>query len=1065
VKRDICTALLMLFVAGVFADEPPKTKPWLTTLEDATDEARRLRQPIFVEFGAKWCGWCRKLEEELRKPEVQQELQRWTIVRLDVDRATSDARKLAVGGVPALRVLSPTGQVAASRDGYLPAAELVTWLQQQHELVLILPTEGLTGDEPPDAELLAKLLTALRHSDATLREAAIRRLLPHPGVAASAVLDAFAEGSLATRLAIIELLREWQAPATGLDPWQPETITPERLAELKAWAAALRDRAAPDSQPVGPFIVDTSAAQAEIDALLAADTQVAADAVRERLARFARDLLPDVYERLKAAATDRDRERLTALRYRLVATGELVLSWPGGLDRLAATDAAERHRAATELAERAKAADGPLLLELFSDSDPLVREIALRALRSAGGLEATDALVKLLRDPEPNVRAAVLKELAENPSSRLAPQLAAYVETEADPDLVVHAVRALRGGGREGAAALMKLLTHASWRVRAEAADALGELLSGRGDVDNEHRADVYVALIRLLDDEDGFVVSRAVKTLGSVDLVAAVEPLVRAAVRHPEIAAEAFKPLQRGKLRDKAVTPLRELCQHENAQLRAAAVAAVSTLGAAGLEDVVAGALSDTDRGVRLAGARAFLELLAKERPAEWAQMTDVDAEVSEDIVFGPATSRPAQSSTQPTTDEATQGDWLTQFRAGHKRPDWMTGAIDPLLAMLADESAEVRLAAALPLAALGRDDAALPVIEEVVRTQAALRTSAAPVLAWLPQEPRTRIFELLVSLGRDEAPLAAIAQALAGLPDATSAELLWTLVADERAADSTLTIVESALRQLYFGRRYYDPSRLSSATKKRLTAAAKPRATDGPELQRLVALLLLASADLDAAAEIAKTTTENDTLPKSLRRDAFQILLLTQSAADGRQTAVAALSRGAPETRVVALRYLAGGASDLRELRERGYWININNPAIHESYSTSGEKIVPNPPAGLHADVLRPLLSYADPDTTAYAGYLLSLLGERDGLPPLLKHWRDNQKNNDRWRRLVYRAIVAVGDDAQTPVLTEIYESYGKTAYEVREFYWTIRTLEGPQALKLRKRIRDEVGMNFLR
>ncbi len=45
-------ALLMLAVAGARAEEPAKTKPWLTTMQDATEEARRLRQPIFVEVGA-----------------------------------------------------------------------------------------------------------------------------------------------------------------------------------------------------------------------------------------------------------------------------------------------------------------------------------------------------------------------------------------------------------------------------------------------------------------------------------------------------------------------------------------------------------------------------------------------------------------------------------------------------------------------------------------------------------------------------------------------------------------------------------------------------------------------------------------------------------------------------------------------------------------------------------------------------------------------------------------------------------------------------------------------------
>jgi len=193
--------------------------------------------------------------------------------------------------------------------------------------------------------------------------------------------------------------------------------------------------------------------------------------------------------RLKQAPDDRARERLTALRYALVARAELALSWPGGLARLAATDAQTRHAATEQLAQQARPEDGPLLLELFSDPDPLVREISLRALRTVGGNEATAALVALLSDPEPNVRAAVLKQLAEKPSAGLVARIADYVTREPDPDLVVHAVRVFRGAKGEAAVnALIRLLAHASWRVRAEAAEALGEVLSSSGNLSTRRR-------------------------------------------------------------------------------------------------------------------------------------------------------------------------------------------------------------------------------------------------------------------------------------------------------------------------------------------------------------------------------------------------------------------------------------------------------------------------------------------------------------------------------------------------------------------------------------------------
>ncbi len=74
---------------------------------------------------------------------------------------------------------------------------------------------------------------------------------------------------------------------------------------------------------------------------------------------------------------------------------------------MAATAAATRHQALKELEGRVTAQDEPLLLELFSSADPFLREISLRALKETAGAGIAGALVKLLDDPEPNVRAAV----------------------------------------------------------------------------------------------------------------------------------------------------------------------------------------------------------------------------------------------------------------------------------------------------------------------------------------------------------------------------------------------------------------------------------------------------------------------------------------------------------------------------------------------------------------------------------------------------------------------------------------------------------------------------------
>ncbi len=194
------------------------------------------------------------------------------------------------------------------------------------------------------------------------------------------------------------------------------------------------------------------------------------------MARLGAALLPEVYAQLKNAATDQDRRRLMALRYRLVADDALVLSWPGGIDRLADRDPRRRRKAAEELAERASAADQSLLLELFADPDPLVREVSLRGLQNIGGPEADAVLVRLLDDPDLNVRAAVLKQLEAHPSPAMTPAIVKYLKTEKDPDLIGHGIRVLQADkGAAGVKCLISLLKHDSWQVRAEAATVLGK--------------------------------------------------------------------------------------------------------------------------------------------------------------------------------------------------------------------------------------------------------------------------------------------------------------------------------------------------------------------------------------------------------------------------------------------------------------------------------------------------------------------------------------------------------------------------------------------------------------
>jgi hypothetical protein len=123
--------------------------------------------------------------------------------------------------------------------------------------------------------------------------------------------------------------------------------------------------------------------------------------------------------------------------------------------------------------------------------------------------------------------------------------------------------------------------------------------------------------------------------------------------------------------------------------------------------------------------------------------------------------------------------------------------------------------------------------------------------------------------------------------------------------------------------------------------------------------------------------------------------------------------------------------------------------------SISRNNTPIIPKPPEGVKAEYVRPLLTDPDFEVAAGAGYLLSVLGEPDGIEPLLKYWRRQQKSDTESSKLVYQAIAVLDDPKHIPVLREIFAKLDKS--ELYEFYWTIRIMSGPEILKFRKQVRD--------
>lgn len=116
--------------------QPPSPPPpvdrikWWTDFGAAQREAKDFKQPLVVDFGAEWCGWCKKLEQEtFPAAEVQALKDKFVWARIDTDATPEPAKQFEVEGLPTIVVLSPEGKLLARQEGFLPAAEMVVFLK------------------------------------------------------------------------------------------------------------------------------------------------------------------------------------------------------------------------------------------------------------------------------------------------------------------------------------------------------------------------------------------------------------------------------------------------------------------------------------------------------------------------------------------------------------------------------------------------------------------------------------------------------------------------------------------------------------------------------------------------------------------------------------------------------------------------------------------------------------------------------------------------------------------------------------------------------------------------
>lgn len=121
---------------------PPVTAPEVlanfSDYQEALAAAKKHNRPIFLYFGAEWCGWCKKMKSEtLSDAAVKDKLGReYVTCLIDTDKDRATARKYKVSGIPAYMVIDTSETVVVRDSGFKSKDDMLTWLRPKNVSLL-----------------------------------------------------------------------------------------------------------------------------------------------------------------------------------------------------------------------------------------------------------------------------------------------------------------------------------------------------------------------------------------------------------------------------------------------------------------------------------------------------------------------------------------------------------------------------------------------------------------------------------------------------------------------------------------------------------------------------------------------------------------------------------------------------------------------------------------------------------------------------------------------------------------------------------------------------------------
>src|SRR5512143_792219 len=99
---------------------------WLESLPKAKTVAKKQKKVIMADFGAEWCGPCKKmLETTYREQDVVELSKKFVPLLVDADRQSGLAAKYDVDAVPTVIFMDAKGKVLLRSTGYQEKEEML----------------------------------------------------------------------------------------------------------------------------------------------------------------------------------------------------------------------------------------------------------------------------------------------------------------------------------------------------------------------------------------------------------------------------------------------------------------------------------------------------------------------------------------------------------------------------------------------------------------------------------------------------------------------------------------------------------------------------------------------------------------------------------------------------------------------------------------------------------------------------------------------------------------------------------------------------------------------------